>query len=93
VASFHQVRTSPVQVHIQAHFDRWEVEVNHRDEKSMFGVGEAQVWSVKAAELVPQFLVAVYAILLLPPTVRSVRRNTDPYMRGRKVAGPPSQTS
>lgn len=40
---------TPVEVLIQAYFDRWEIEVNHCDEKSMFGVGEAQVWSKQAA--------------------------------------------
>lgn len=50
---------------IQAYFDRWEIEVNHRDEKSLFGVGQAQVWAKKAAPRVPQFQVAVYSMLLL----------------------------
>jgi len=30
---------------IQYYFDRWQIEVNHRDEKSLLGVGQAQVWS------------------------------------------------
>jgi hypothetical protein len=28
---------------LQAYFDRWQIEINHRDEKSILGVGQAQV--------------------------------------------------
>ena len=41
------------------------MEVNHRDEKQIIGVGEAQVWSPKAVERQPALAVASYAILLL----------------------------
>ncbi len=50
---------------LQAYFDRWEIEVNHRDEKDLLGVDQAQVWSQEATWRVPQFQVAVYAMLLL----------------------------
>lgn len=30
-------------------FDRWEIEVNHRDEKDLQGVGQSQVWPDSAA--------------------------------------------
>jgi len=56
---------TPVETLIQAYFDRWEIEVNHRDEKDLFGIGQAQVWSKQSAPRVPQFQVAVYAMLLL----------------------------
>lgn len=71
--------TSPVHLLIQAYFDRWEIEVNHRDEKSMFGVGEAQVWSAKAAQRVPQFLVALYAMLLLASLITYGAKRTPQY--------------
>jgi DDE superfamily endonuclease len=32
---------SPAKSLLQAYFDRWEIEVNHRDEKSILGVGQA----------------------------------------------------
>ncbi|HYF93731.1 MAG TPA: transposase [Symbiobacteriaceae bacterium] len=57
--------TTPVETLIQAYFDRWEIEVNHREEKSMFGVGHAQVRSECASPRVPQFQVAIYAMLLV----------------------------
>ena len=37
--------TTPAVELLQAYFDRWGIEVNHRDEKEIIGVGEAQVWN------------------------------------------------
>jgi hypothetical protein len=50
---------------LQDYFDRWGIEVNHRDEKEILGVGEAQVWNEKAVTKVPSLLVAMYSWLLL----------------------------
>ena len=44
---------------------RWEIEMNFRDEKTLLGVGEAQVRTLEAVEAVPQLQVAAYACLLL----------------------------
>jgi hypothetical protein len=70
---------TPVEILIQAYFDRWEIEVNHRDEKSLFGVGEAQVWSEKASQRVPQFQVALYAMLLLASLISYGPTRTEHY--------------
>ena len=37
--------TTPAALLLQDYFDRWGIEVNHRDEKEILGVGEAQVWN------------------------------------------------
>lgn len=50
---------------VQWYFWRWELELNFRDEKTLLGVGEAQVRTPMAVEAVPQFQVAGYACLLL----------------------------
>jgi hypothetical protein len=50
---------------IQHYFDRWQIEVNHRDEKSLLGVGQAQVWSPLSIPRHPAFAVASYSMLLL----------------------------
>lgn len=50
---------------VQAYIDRWEIEVGFRDEKTIFGVGQAQVRQRTAVERVPQFQIAAYALLLL----------------------------
>jgi hypothetical protein len=49
---------------IQCCLDRWQIEVNHREEKSQFGVGDAQVRNVKSVPRQPAFVVAVYAMIL-----------------------------
>lgn len=50
---------------IQKYFDRWQIEVNHRDEKSLLGIGQAQVWSSLSIPRHPAFAVASYSMLLL----------------------------
>ena len=44
---------------------RWEIEVNFRDQKTLLGVGQAQVRQPDSVERVPQFQTAAYALLLL----------------------------
>jgi len=50
---------------VQAYLWRWEIELNFRDEKTVFGVGEAQVRTPASVESVPALIVASYAFLLL----------------------------
>jgi len=57
--------TTAAEVLLQAYFDRWGIEVNHRDEKEILGVGEAQVWNENSVRKVPALLVAMYSWLLL----------------------------
>lgn len=46
-------------------WQRWEMEVAHREMKSNLGVGEKQCWSTHSATLAVQWSVWVYAILVL----------------------------
>jgi hypothetical protein len=55
----------PVKQLLQIYFDRWQIEVNHRDEKDTLGVGQAQLWNVKAVPKQPVLAVAAYSALLL----------------------------
>jgi hypothetical protein len=50
---------------LQAYIDRWEIECNHRDEKSLIGVAQGQVWNPQAVTRLPQFQVAIYSLLML----------------------------
>ena len=50
---------------VQAYFDRWQIEVNHRDQKSLLGVGQAQVRSPHSVPRHPALSVASYSLLLL----------------------------
>ena len=56
---------SPAAVVLQAYFDRWQIEVNHREEKDTMGVGQAQVRSAQSVPRHPAFAVASYSLLLL----------------------------
>ena len=56
---------SSVKQLLQIYFDRWQIEVNHRDEKDTLGVGQAQLWNVKAVPKQPVLAVAAYSALLL----------------------------
>ena len=50
---------------LQSYFDRWQIEVNHREQKDTLGVGNAQVWSNRSVPRQPAFAVAGYSLLLL----------------------------
>jgi hypothetical protein len=50
---------------LQIYFDRWQIEVNHRDEKDTLGVGQAQLWNADAVPKQPSLVVAAYSALLL----------------------------
>jgi len=50
---------------LQIYFDRWQIEVNHREEKDTLGVGQAQLWNPTSVPKQPAFAVACYSALLL----------------------------
>ena len=50
---------------LQGYVHRWDIEVNFREEKTLLGVGQAQVRSRHSVEDVPALQVASYAMLLL----------------------------
>jgi hypothetical protein len=56
---------APVAFLIQCYFDRWQIEVNHRDEKTVLGVGNAQVRNATSVQREPGLLVAAYSLLKL----------------------------
>lgn len=50
---------------IQAYFWRWGIEVNFKEEKQLFGVGQAQVRNASSVSSAPAVCIATYAALLL----------------------------
>lgn len=50
---------------LQIYLDRWQIEVNHREEKDTLGVGQAQLWNPIAVPKQPVLAVAAYSALLL----------------------------
>jgi len=57
--------TLAIETLLQAYIDRWQIECNHRDEKSFLGVAQGQVRHPLAVARLPQFQVAGYSLLLL----------------------------
>ena len=78
---------------LQAYIDRWEIECNHRDEKSLLGVAEGQVWNPNAVTRLPQFQVATYSLLLLASLLAYGFQRTAAYLplpRWRRKSNRPS---
>jgi hypothetical protein len=50
---------------LQAYFDRWQIEVNHREIKDTLGIGQAQLRNPRSVPRQPAMLVAAYSALLL----------------------------
>jgi hypothetical protein len=55
----------PIEQLLQEYVWRWDIEVNHRDEKTILGVGQAQVRNPNSVQLAPACAVASYAMLLV----------------------------
>jgi hypothetical protein len=78
---------------LQIYFDRWQIEVNHRDEKDTLGVGQAQLWNVKAVPRQPVLAVAAYSAMLLASLIAfGAERGVayEPLPKWRKRAYRPS---
>jgi hypothetical protein len=58
------LRSSTKQL-LQIYFDRWQIEVNHREEKDTLGVGQAQLSNETSVPKQPVLAVAAYSALLL----------------------------
>lgn len=66
--TYHIITTDlerPAHEIIQAAFDRWQIEVAHREQKTVFGIGDAQVRNEKSVQRHPAFAVACYSLLHL----------------------------
>jgi len=55
----------PLEIILQDYVWRWGIEVNHRDEKQIIGVGQAQVRNQNSVQNDPALATAAYAFLLL----------------------------
>src|SRR5208282_3570431 len=58
-------RRSSLKQLLQIYFDRWQIEVNHREEKDTLGVGQAQLRNPLAVPRQPALIVAAYSALML----------------------------
>jgi hypothetical protein len=65
---------------VQAYINRWEIECNHRDEKSLLGVAQGQVRNPDSVRRLPQLQVAGYSLLLLASLLSSGFQRTSDYL-------------
>ncbi len=82
---------------LQAYLWRWEIEVNFRDEKTLVGLGKAQVRTRSAIETVSSLIVFAYALLLLAvdrnsllhrPLPRPLWQRPDPKRESARITTP-----
>ena len=77
----------PLETLLQEYIWRWDIEVNHRDEKTILGVGQAQVRNANSVESVPAAAAAAYAMLHIAAMKAygwSGKPNTIPAPKWRK---------
>jgi len=55
----------PIQTLLQNYLWRWDIEVNFRDQKSLLGVGEAQVRNPHSVQTQPAVATAAYCLLFI----------------------------
>ena len=84
---------SPVQALIAAYLERWQIEVNHREEKSTLGLGDAQVRNELSVPRQPAFVVAIYAMLLLASLRAYGPERTSDYLPPPKWGRPSRRPS
>ncbi len=77
---------------LQAYVWRSDIEVNFRDEKTLLGVGQAQVRTAASVEAVPTLLIAAYATMLV--AAARLGRNTGHagHLPPPKWSGPRAST-
>jgi DDE superfamily endonuclease len=83
---------------LQYYLWRWDIEVNFRDEKTLLGVGQAQVRTEQSAARVPATAVAAYGLLLVAaakafPTSQDSKVELFPPPRWRTKNPPRSSTA
>jgi hypothetical protein len=70
-----------IQALLQSYLWRWDIEVNFRDQKSLLGIGEAQVRNAHSLQSQPTVAVAAYGLLLLAAAQANLRALSQPKWR------------
>jgi hypothetical protein len=70
-----------VQSLLQSYLWRWDIEVNFRDQKSLLGIGEAQVRNPHSVQSQPAVAVAAYGLLLLAAAQANLQALSQPKWR------------
>jgi hypothetical protein len=75
-----------VQDLLQSYLWRWDIELNFRDQKSLLGVGQAQVRNPHSVQLQPAAAVAAYGLLLLAAAQANLQALSQPKWRHHQDA-------
>jgi DDE superfamily endonuclease len=70
-----------IQTLLQSYLWRWDIEVNFRDQKSLLGIGEAQVRNPYSVQSQPAVAVAAYGLLLLAAAQANLQALSQPKWR------------
>ena len=70
-----------LQALLQSYLWRWDIEVNFRDEKTLLGIGQAQVRNPHSVQAQPAVAVAAYSLLLLAATQANLQALSQPKWR------------
>ena len=74
----------PLEKLLQAYLWRWGIEVNFRDQKTFMGCGQAQVRKTTPCSKVPQFITAVYSMLLVSASKAKITELPRPKWYNKK---------
>ena len=70
-----------IQTLLQNYLWRWDIEVNFRDQKTLLGIGEAQVRNAHSVQAQPAMGVAAYGLLLLAAAQANLQALSQPKWR------------
>jgi hypothetical protein len=73
--------TLSIQALLQSYLWRWDIEVNFRDQKTLLGIGEAQVRNPHSVQAQPAVAVAAYGLLLLAAAQANLQALSQPKWR------------
>jgi hypothetical protein len=66
---------------LQSYLWRWDIEINFRDQKTLLGIGEAQVRNPHSVQSQPALAVAAYGLLLLAAAQANLQALSQPKWR------------
>lgn len=66
---------------LQSYLWRWDIEINFRDQKTLLGIGEAQVRNPHSVQTQPAVAIAAYSLLLLAAAQANLHALSQPKWR------------
>ena len=73
--------TLSIQALLQSYLWRWDIELNFRDQKTLLGIGQAQLRNPQSVQSQPAVAVAAYGLLLLAAAQANLKALSQPKWR------------